>query len=94
RASCSPLLSNIVAVGQTRTDIITIENKEVNPVTVTLKGSSSETGEFLNRTVVLTPATILDKSGLHEARTFVESRSVCDTTSTRTITYELYHQLL
>jgi hypothetical protein len=40
-----------VRIGQIRTDIISIKNGELHPVTVTLKGTSSTSGDFYDSTV-------------------------------------------
>ena len=69
-------------VGQTRTDIICIRNKEPHPVAVSLKGSSSITGDFCNDTVEV-PA---------EGCAWVEKDVVCEGTGINTISYYVYFQ--
>lgn len=74
---------SMVNTGQPRTDIITIKNEELHPVTVTLRGTSSKNGDFFSKDVEV-PAEVNAWA--------VESYSVYQTPGPRTITYELYHR--
>jgi hypothetical protein len=69
-----------VSADQTRTDIIRIENKELHPVTVTLKGASSMAGDFYDNTIEV-PA---------EGFAWVENDAVSHRSGVDTISYDLY----
>jgi hypothetical protein len=69
-----------VSAGQARIDIITIKNKEQHPVTVTLKGTSSMTGDFYSSTIEV-PA---------DGFALAESNVVIDSPAFITISYALY----
>ena len=67
-------------VGDTRTDIVRIKNVEPHPVAVTLKGTSSKTGDFYNNAIEV-PA---------EGYTWVETDVISDSPGINTISYDVY----
>ncbi len=69
-----------VSATQSRVDIISIWNRELHPLTVTLKGTSSAGGDFYDKTLEVRA----------NGFALIESRAACDTPGAVDIRYDLY----